>query len=62
MTRLMPDVCAETGPRTTGPVAGLDRLPGFVRRLPRVTRWAGCKLILYHARLLAQEAAEREAA
>jgi hypothetical protein len=35
---------------------GLDRLPGFVRRLPRVTRWIGCKLILYHARLLAQEA------
>ena len=41
---------------------GLDRLPGFVRRLPRVTRWAGCKLILYHARLLAQEAENREAA
>jgi hypothetical protein len=34
---------------------GLDRLPGFVRRLPRVTRWVGCKVILYHARLLAQE-------
>ena len=35
---------------------GLDRLPAFVRRLPRVTRWIGCKLILYHARLLAQQA------
>jgi hypothetical protein len=41
---------------------GLDRLPGHVRRLPRVTRWVGCKVILYHARLLAQEAAKREAA
>lgn len=41
---------------------GLDRLPGFVRRLPRVTRWIGCKLILYHARLLAQEARCRPAA
>jgi hypothetical protein len=41
---------------------GLDRLPGFVRRLPRVTRWIGCKVLLYHARLLAQAADEREAA
>lgn len=41
---------------------GLDRLPGFVRRLPRVTRWIGCKLILYHARLLAQDARKRSAA
>jgi hypothetical protein len=41
---------------------GLDRLPGFVRRLPRVTRWTGCKLILYHARLLAQDAKESAAA
>jgi hypothetical protein len=41
---------------------GLDRLPGFVRRLPRVTRWVGCKLILYHARLLAQEFNERAVA
>ena len=41
---------------------GLDRLPGFVRRLPRVTRWIGCKLILYHARLLAQEAVDGKAA
>lgn len=39
-----------------------DRLPGFARRLPRVTRWVGCKLILYHARLLAQEAENRQAA
>lgn len=41
---------------------GLDRLPGFVRRLPRVTRWVGCKLIVYHARLLAQEASRCPAA
>lgn len=41
---------------------GLDRLPGFVRRLDRVTRWVGCKILLYHARLLAQEAAEAAAA
>ena len=41
---------------------GLDRLPGFVRRLPRVQYWVGCKLVLYHARLLAQEAEERAAA
>jgi hypothetical protein len=40
---------------------GLDRLPGFVRRLPRVRRWVGCKLILYHARLLAQEAKKHAA-
>ena len=41
---------------------GLDRLPGFVRRLPRVTRWIGCKLILYHARLLAQGVEKNAAA
>jgi len=41
---------------------GLDRLPGFVRRLARVRRWVGCKVILYHARLLAQEAGKLQAA
>jgi Transposase DDE domain len=41
---------------------GLNGLPGFVRRLPRVRRWVGCKLILYHARMLAQEAEKRVAA
>jgi hypothetical protein len=41
---------------------GLDRLPGFVRRLERVRRWIGCKLILYHARLLAQDARRPAAA
>jgi hypothetical protein len=35
----------------------LSALPGFVRRLERVRRWVGAKIILYHARLLAQEAA-----
>ncbi len=34
---------------------GLDRLPAFVRRLERVRRWVGAKIILYHARLLAQQ-------
>lgn len=41
---------------------GLDHLPGFVRRLPRVRRWIGCKVILYHARMLAQQAQEKQAA
>jgi len=35
----------------------LSALPGFVRRLDRVRRWTGAKIILYHARLLAKEAA-----
>jgi Transposase DDE domain len=30
---------------------GLGPLPPFVRRLPRVTRWVGAKIILYHTRL-----------
>lgn len=30
-------------------------LPPFVRRLERVRRWVGMKIILYHARLLARE-------
>jgi len=34
---------------------GLCRLPAFVRRLHRTRRWVGAKIILYHARLLAQE-------
>jgi hypothetical protein len=34
---------------------GLCRLPAFVRRLHRTRRWVGSKIILYHARLLAQE-------
>lgn len=29
---------------------GLGPLPAFVRRLPRVTRWVGAKIILYHVR------------
>lgn len=35
----------------------MHALPGFVRRLPRVTRWITAKIILYHAKLLAQERA-----
>jgi len=30
---------------------GLDHLPPWVRTLPRVRRWVGGKIILYHARL-----------
>jgi hypothetical protein len=41
---------------------GMDRLPGFVRRLERVRRWMGCKVILYHSRLLAQQAQSVRAA
>jgi hypothetical protein len=37
----------------------LGALPAFVRRLHRVRRWTGAKIILYHARLLAQESAEK---
>jgi hypothetical protein len=33
-------------------------LPSFVRRIHRVRPWIGGKIILYHARLLAQEHAE----
>jgi hypothetical protein len=32
-------------------------LPSFVRRIHRVRQWIGAKIILYHARLLAQERA-----
>lgn len=34
---------------------GLQSLPSFVRRLSRVTRWVGAKLILYHAHLQVQK-------
>lgn len=36
---------------------GLGPLPAWVRTLPRVTRWIGAKLILYHARLQARNPA-----
>jgi len=36
---------------------GLGPLPGWVRTLPRVRRWVGAKLILYHARLHVRKAA-----
>jgi hypothetical protein len=36
-------------------VLGVGRLPAFIRRLSRVIRWIGTKVILYHARLLARE-------
>jgi hypothetical protein len=37
-------------------------LPAFVRGLVRVRRWVGAKIILYHARLLAQERRAAEVA
>jgi hypothetical protein len=40
----------------------LGALPAFVRRLDRVRRWTGSKIILYHARLLAQERTAAEVA
>jgi hypothetical protein len=40
---------------------GLSTLPACVRRLDRVRRWVGEKIILYHARLLAQERAAAKA-
>jgi DDE family transposase len=33
---------------------GLGPLPSWVRRLERVTRWVGCKIAMYHARLQCQ--------
>lgn len=35
----------------TSCAGGLGPLPGFVRRLERVKRWVGAKILLYHARL-----------
>lgn len=35
---------------TTNHGGGLGPLPAFVRRLPRVRRWVGVKISLYHAR------------
>jgi hypothetical protein len=39
---------------------GLGPLPAFVRRLPRVTRWVGTKIILYHARLACRKVLPRD--
>jgi hypothetical protein len=36
---------------------GLTCLPAWVRTLPRVTRWVGAKIALYHARLTAKKSA-----
>jgi len=43
-------------------VLGLHALPSFVRSIHRVRPWIGAKIILYHARLLAQERAAELAA
>jgi hypothetical protein len=36
---------------------GLGPLPAWVRRLERVRRWVGCKIVVYHARLQCQKRA-----
>jgi hypothetical protein len=41
---------------------GLGPLPAFVRRLPRVTRRVGVKIILYHTRLILRKQREINAA
>ena len=46
----------------TGSAGGLAPLPGHVRRIGRVTRWVGCKIILYNARLAARAPARATAA
>jgi Transposase DDE domain len=43
----------------TCPAHGLGPLPAWVRRLPRVTRWVGIKIILYHVRLMAQRGVKK---
>ena len=40
---------------------GLAGLPPFVRRLHRVRRWVGGKIILYHARLRVRAARQTAA-
>jgi Transposase DDE domain len=39
---------------------GLGPLPAFVRRLPRVRRWVGAKIAIYHARLKARRLADKQ--
>lgn len=41
---------------------GLGPLPAWVRTLPRVRRWVGVKIALYHARLQARRAIENKPA
>ena len=43
-------------------ICELSRLPAWVRGLPRVTRWVGGVLILYHARLQARQSSQAVAA
>jgi len=60
------DAARELGPRSrvettfaalTACGGGLTCLPAWVRTLPRVTRWVGAKIALYHARLKARKLA-----
>lgn len=54
--RLRP-VVERTFANATNYGGGLGPLPAFVRRLPRVRRWVGAKIALYHARLKARKLA-----
>jgi len=40
---------------------GLGPLPAWVRRLPRVRRWVGCKIILYNTRVHVRSTKKRAA-
>lgn len=46
----------------TSSTGGLGPLPGHVRGIARVTRWVGCKIILYNAKLAAKAASQATAA
>jgi hypothetical protein len=46
----------------TSSSGGLAPLPGYVRRIDRVTRWVGCKIILYNAKLTSRLSAYAAAA
>jgi len=55
MTMRTRPVIERTFANTTNYGGGLGPLPAFVRRLPRVRRWVGVKISLYHARLRARK-------
>lgn len=54
MTMRVRPVVERTFANATNYGGGLGPLPAFVRRLPRVRRWVGAKIALYHARLKAR--------
>lgn len=55
MTMRTRPVVERTFANATNHGGGLGPLPAFVRRLPRVRRWVGAKIALYHARLKARK-------